>query len=151
MASGRQGNRRQDGSSKEVKGVNNSQIAGAQLNSSTGSVHKCQALLRSAVRCAHSTQPPLLSRYQRCSFTSPYMAAIWEHILLESGEKVGTQARIQGQQTIRILSTICQGKVLLLGELVSEVPATWGKRKHDEGLPNRSSRMSWKRNSVWTT
>ena len=52
------------------------------------------------------------------------MAAIWEHILLESGEKVGTQARIQGQQTIRMLSTICKGKVLLLGELVSEVPAT---------------------------
>ena len=52
------------------------------------------------------------------------MAAIWERILLESGEKVGTQARIQGQQTIRILSTIYQGKVLLLGELVSEVPAT---------------------------
>ena len=51
MASGRQGNRRQDGSSKEVKGVNNSQIAGAELNSSTDSVHKCQALLRSAVRC----------------------------------------------------------------------------------------------------
>ena len=101
------------------------------MTSSTYGLHKCRALLRSAVRFAHTTQPPLLSRFQRCSFTSPYMAAIWVCISLESGEWltkwVRTQTRRRRQQDIRIRSTYCQIKVWLLVELVSEVPATRGK------------------------